>query len=220
MKSRILRWAIATVTLTTPLHAEFRTWTSTEGSKIQAEFVKVENESVTLKLLNGSISTFPESKLSQADQEFIKSSQTTVAAPSASTEKEKPTVPENRKAKWLTRMDKAKQESEETGLPIFVLFTGTTWCPYCIKLEKAVFSEKEFKSYANQHLVLLMLDFGPGGTPNNRRDEKLAKEFGVKGFPTYFLTNSEGKQLASGGYHDGITPSEFAKWVDSNASKS
>lgn len=217
MKKSISSLILATSFLINPLHAEFRNWVNSEGVSIDAELVKVEGDKVTLKLRSGKVSTFPQSKLSMADQDFLKTA-STVKPESASTET-KPVVDSNRKAKWLTKMDKAQEQSKETGLPIFVLFTGTSWCPYCIKLEKAVFSESSFKSFADQNLVLLMLDFGPGGAPNNKKDEKLAKEYGVTGFPTYFLTDSTGKQLAKGGYHDGINPDEFAKWVTGAAPK-
>lgn len=197
--------------LMTPLHAEYRAWSNTEGVKIEAEFVKSEGDKVTLRMRNGRLSTFPVAKLSEADQDFIKSAANAPAAAESA-------VDSNRKARWLTKMDKAKEEAEETGLPILVLFTGSTWCSYCIKLEKEVFAEKEFKEFANQNLVLMMLDF-PAGGGGSRKDEELQKEFGVTGFPRYFLVNAAGDKLASGGYHDGITPKSFAEWVKKSAPK-
>ncbi|QJE95063.1 thioredoxin family protein [Luteolibacter luteus] len=210
MKKSISCLLLAASCLTLPLHAEYRTWVNTEGAKIEAELVKAEGDNVTLRLRSGKVTTFAQSKLSFPDQEFLKSQ---TSKPEAATEEAAPTVAADRKAKWLSKMDKAQEQSKETGLPILVLFTGTSWCPYCIKLEDEVFSKSEFKSFADQNLVLLMLDFGPGGAASSKKDEKLQKEYGVSGFPTYFLTDSSGKQLAKGGYHNGITPDEFAKWA-------
>jgi thioredoxin-related protein len=213
MKSQLagLMWMAAA--LANPLHAEYRTWSNTEGVKIEAELVKADGEDVTLRLRSGKLTTFPKAKLSEADIEFIKTSLNTSAAAAA-----KPAVDPGRKAKWLTKMDKAKEEAKATGLPILVLFTGTTWCPYCIKLEKEVFAEKEFKDFANQNLVLLILDF-PAGGKGGRKEEELQKEFGVKGFPTYFLVNAAGDKLAKGGYNNGISPKSFAEWVKNSAPK-
>lgn len=211
MKTSISSFLLAASFLTLPLHAEYRTWVNAEGVKIEAEFVKAEGDNVTLKLRSGKVTTFAQSKLSPADQEFVKAQASKPEA--TATEEAKPVVASDRKAKWLNKMDKAQEQSKETGLPILVLFTGTSWCPYCIKLEDEVFSKSEFKSFADQNLVLLMLDFGPGGAASSKKDEKLQKEFGVSGFPTYFLTDSSGKQLAKGGYHNGITPDAFAKWA-------
>lgn len=196
-----------------PAFADFRTWTNSTGAKIEAEFVKSEGGNVTLRLRSGKTSTFSETKLSTEDREFLK---TASAAPAAGDAK--PTVADaNRKAKWLTKMDKAKKEAEETGLPILVLFTGTEWCPYCIKLENEVFEKKDFKDFADKSLVLLKLDFPAGGEAKNKADEKLAQEFGVKGFPKYFLTDATGKPHASGGYQNGIDPDKFAAWVKSSS---
>ncbi|MEO5714583.1 MAG: thioredoxin family protein [Luteolibacter sp.] len=213
MRKSFFSLVLAASALITPLHAEFRTWANSGGVSIDAELVSSEGGNVTVRLRSGKLSTFPQSKLSTADQDFIKASKDAKPAET------KPAVESNRKAKWLTKMDKAQEQSAETGLPILVLFTGTSWCPYCIKLEKDVFSQSEFKTFADQNLVLLLLDYGPGGTPNNKKDEKLAKDYGVTGYPTYFLTDATGKQLAKGGFHDGINPGEFSKWVKAAAPK-
>jgi thiol:disulfide interchange protein len=213
MKSQLALWIWMVVALVTPLHAEYRTWTNTAGVKIEAELVKAEGGNVTMRLRNGSLTTFPQAKLSEADIAFIKSAPSSTSTPPA-----KPAVDPGRRAKWLTKMDKAKEEAKETGLPILVLFTGTSWCPYCVKLEKQVFDEKEFKEFANQNLVLLILDF-PAGGGGSRKDEDLQKEFGVTGFPTYFLINAAGDKLARGGYNNGINPKVFADWVKKSAPK-
>jgi thioredoxin-related protein len=110
-------------------------------------------------------------------------------------------------------MDKAQEQSKQTGLPILVRFTGTSGCGYCVKLESAVFSKSEFKSFADQNLVLLKLEYGPRGTAGNKKDELLSKEFRPNGFPSYFLTDSAGTRNARNGYRDGISPASFAEWV-------
>ncbi|OYV03727.1 MAG: hypothetical protein CFE26_20645 [Verrucomicrobiales bacterium VVV1] len=221
MKTSISWLILSASLLILPAHAESRTWTNTEGVAIDAEYVKSDNENVTLRLRSGKVTTFSQSKLSAADQTLIKElkSKEVPAAAAAATPEAKPAVATDRKAKWLTKMDKAQDQAKETGLPILVVFTGTSWCPYCIKLEKEVFSEDAFETFANQNLVLLKLEFGPGGTPSSKKDEALQKEFGVKGFPTYFLTDATGTKLAQGGYHAGINPSVFGEWVKKSAPK-
>lgn len=221
MKKTFCSFLILTAALLAPVHAEFRSWSNTEGVAINAELVKVEGDNVTLRLRNGKLTTFPQSKLSFIDQDFLKEAKDAPAATAtvSTTTQPTPSVDAKRKAKWLTKMDKAQEQAKETGLPILVLFTGTTWCPYCIKLEKEVFAESAFKTFADKSLVLLILDFGPGGATKSKKDEDLRKEFGVSGFPTYFLTNAEGKRLAQGGYHSGINPEQFAAWVNQSATK-
>lgn len=57
------------MTSITSLHA--RTWTSKGGKNIEATFVKLEGEMVTI-LKKGSEYKLPLDKLSEADQEFVK----------------------------------------------------------------------------------------------------------------------------------------------------
>lgn len=190
------------------LNAEYRIWTNSTGATVDADLVKADSENVTLKLRNGKLSTFPQVKLSEIDRAFIKS------LPPPSTDIPQASATSDRKAKWLTKLEKAQEESKLTGLPVLILFTGTSWCSYCVKLEDAVFSQKAFKKYANEKLVLLLLDFGPGGTAKSKDHETLQSEYGVTGFPTYFLIDASGKKLAKGGYSDKINPEVFAEWVN------
>ncbi len=217
MKKPICAFLALTAALLAPLHAEFRTWTNSAGVAVEAEFVKAEGDDITLRLRNGTLAIYPKAKLSFPDRDFVDAIKD--APQSEATEKPSTAVDPKRKAKWLNRMEKAEEQAKETGLPILVLFTGTSWCPYCVKLEKEVFSESAFKTFADQNLVLLKLDYGPGGSPSNKRDEKLKTEYAVTGFPTYFLIDAEGKRLSRGGYNNGIDPAKFAEWVNRSAPK-
>jgi len=170
MKSLRLCLLVSLFICPAALRAEYRNWTNAEGKNVEAELVKVDGDNVTFRLRSGSTTVYAQSKLSEADRDYIAknppsaaSSQAATAGktPSATTA---PTVDANRKAKWQTKMAKAQEEAKKTGLPILVLFTGTSWCPYCIKLEAAVFSKKEFSTFADKNLVLLKLEFGPGGS--------------------------------------------------------
>jgi thioredoxin-related protein len=60
---------------------------------------------------------------------------------------------------WLTDFSVAKKKAKEENKPILALFTGSDWCPWCIKWEKEAFSQPEFKNYARTNLVLLFVDF-------------------------------------------------------------
>jgi len=70
--NRFIIFYIATC-LVTASHA--RMWTSTKGSKIDAEFVRLDDNEVVLKKSNGKELSVKISLLSKADQEFIKKEQ-------------------------------------------------------------------------------------------------------------------------------------------------
>lgn len=214
MKSRTLPLMLAALLPVSAVQAGYRSWTNTEGVKIEAEFVKAEGANVTLRLRNGRTTTFSQDKLSAADVEFIKAAPAEEAKPAATT-----SVPANRKAKWLEKLKAAEMDAQETGLPILLLFTGSKWCGYCIKLEENILSKKEFKEFANQHLVLLKYDFEGPSDPPSRDASEQAKKFNVSGFPSYFLITADGKVLSDRKGADESSPDGFAKWVEKNVKK-
>ncbi len=75
-----------------------------------------------------------------------------------------------------------KARSVETGKPILANFTGSDWCPYCIKLEKEIFTTDEFKAWAKDNVILFEADYPKGKTLPPALEEqnmKLAQEYGV-----------------------------------------
>ena len=68
------------------------------------------------------------------------------------------------------------------------------------------FSQKEFKAYAKDNLVLFLADF-PRNTEQpaalKEKNRELATQYGVRGFPTVLLLDAEGNVLARSGYQRG-----------------
>jgi tetratricopeptide (TPR) repeat protein len=106
---------------------------------------------------------------------------------------------------WLedlaSGLEKAQREKKD-GL---ILFTGSDWCPPCIKLEQEILSRPEFLAEAAQRFVLIKLDF-PRNSPQPEKiaeQNKLwAKEYGVDAFPTLLLVDAAGKPFAVAGFSD------------------
>ena len=107
---------------------------------------------------------------------------------------------------WLTDFNKAKKEAAEKKLPILADFSGSDWCPPCIKLDKEVFSQKEFKAFAKDRVVLFLADF-----PHDKelaadvkaQNEQLRQAYDVERFPTVLLLDAGGKVIARTGYRKG-----------------
>ncbi|MBQ7189885.1 MAG: thioredoxin family protein [Kiritimatiellae bacterium] len=111
-----------------------------------------------------------------------------------------------KKFTWLDSFEAAQKEAEKSKLPIFALFTGSDWCPWCVKLHNEVLESKEFKKYAKENLVLFIADFPQSKKISDkvkRQNQKLAKDYGVRGYPTVLLIDAEGKELARTGYKQG-----------------
>ena len=60
---------------------------------------------------------------------------------------------------WLTDFDAARARSRAENKSLLIDFTGSDWCPPCMRLRKEVFSKPEFTDYAAKNLVLLEVDF-------------------------------------------------------------
>ncbi|MCA9214294.1 MAG: thioredoxin family protein [Planctomycetales bacterium] len=117
-------------------------------------------------------------------------------------------------ANWITSMDEAQKVAAEKRKTILMDFTGSDWCGWCIKLSEEVFNTPEFKSWADEHLVLVELDF-----PNDQskiteegkaHNDQWLKKLKVAGFPTIYLTDHEGRPYAKTGYKEG-GPDEYIK---------
>ena len=107
---------------------------------------------------------------------------------------------------WLTDYDEALSKAKSENKMVLLDFTGSDWCGWCIKLDKEIFSQKEFKSYAAENLILVELDFPrrkkiPRET--QEQNKELQMKYGIRGFPTIIVLNSEGKKVGQLGYMAG-----------------
>ena len=107
---------------------------------------------------------------------------------------------------WLTDHAKALEKAKAENKPVVMDFTGSDWCGWCIKLDKEVFDTPSFQAYAQKNLVLLKLDFPRKRSipaSEKKQNEELAAKYGIRGFPTIVVLNSEGTQVGQLGYRPG-----------------
>ena len=120
---------------------------------------------------------------------------------------------------WHTDVNKAIELSVKTNKPLFFFFTGSDWCGWCIRLQKAVFSKPEFEKWANESVILVELDF-PRRTKISedlqKQNREIANMFGVRGYPTIWLVNpkteNEKTNLVRLGTL-GASPLEVKSWI-------
>lgn len=101
-----------------------------------------------------------------------------------------------------TALEKAKQENKA----VLVNFTGSDWCIWCKRLSDEVFTQSEFKTFADKNLILVMIDFPRDkeqSAETKMYNNQLATQYGVKGFPTILLFNSSGNLVLTTGYLPG-----------------
>ena len=115
---------------------------------------------------------------------------------------------------WTMDFDAAKALAGETGLPLLLNFTGSDWCGWCRLMDRQVFSQETWKTYAKEHFVLVWLDF-----PQNKalvpeafaeRNNRLLQEFEIGGFPTFILLDPDGQtRLGQAGASRDVNPERF-----------
>jgi protein disulfide-isomerase len=91
------------------------------------------------------------------------------------------------------------QSAKTANKPVVLEFTGSDWCPPCKMMQAEVFSKDAFKTFADDQVVFVKLDF-----PRQRaqtddvkaRNRALAEQFEIEGFPTLLVLSPEGTELA------------------------
>jgi thioredoxin-related protein len=103
--------------------------------------------------------------------------------------------------KWMTDLDKAKQEATTADKAILLYFSGSDWCSSCMRMKKEFISHPDFVQYATEKLVLVNADF-----PRNKANQlekaqadknaALAEKYDPKGvFPMLILMDKNGKVM-------------------------
>lgn len=108
--------------------------------------------------------------------------------------------------KWQTDFKKAQQEAKANNKLLLVDFTGSDWCGWCIKLNREVFSQPEFKEYASKNLILLAIDFPRRKEQSvalKKQNVQMAEEYQIQGFPTIIVLNGDGRKIGELSYMEG-----------------
>lgn len=109
---------------------------------------------------------------------------------------------------WFADFDKAVEEAKKQKKDLFVDFTGSDWCGWCIKLHDEVFKHESFLTGAQKNFVLVALDFPnaeeiKAKVPNPKRNQELSEKYGIQGFPTILMMTADGEVFAKSGYQPG-----------------
>lgn len=119
---------------------------------------------------------------------------------------------------WTTDFAAAKKQAIESKEDLLIDFSGSDWCPLCIKLDQEVFTKDSFKAGVKGKFVLVTLDF-----PNDKskmsaatlqQNAALRVAYGnIVQFPMVLLCDPEGKPYAATTYQEG-GPEAYLKHLD------
>lgn len=123
----------------------------------------------------------------------------------------RPPVPARKPAEfdgWLHDLEQAKRQAAQEQKDILILFDGSDWCGWSIRLAREVLFKDEFRRRAAQTFVLVLVDFPYGPAAKARvedpaRNERLQAHFRVDGYPHVVLVDAAGRPYARTGYQEG-----------------
>ena len=106
---------------------------------------------------------------------------------------------------WQTDFTQASQQAAQQHKYMLLDFTGSDWCPWCIKMDKEVFSQSQFSDFALKNLILVKLDF-PRKTAQSSAEKnqtRFGREIRYRGVPDQHSPRSERQRSSSPG---GLSP--------------
>ena len=108
---------------------------------------------------------------------------------------------------WSTDFNQALTQARADGKMVLLDFTGSDWCPWCIKFDHEVLETDQFAAYARNKLELVLVDFPRTRPPSDalkQANRRSARKYNVTGYPTFVLVNYAGNELGrQAGYAPG-----------------
>ena len=117
---------------------------------------------------------------------------------------------------WDENFAQAQKDAEKNGKLILLAFSGSDWCPWCIKMADEIYSDKKFIQQAKQKFTLLLID--------NPRDQsilskkalkqnpQLREKYAIRGYPCTVIVRPSGEEVKRfGGYQPGGVEKFLAK---------
>ncbi|MBT3636193.1 MAG: redoxin family protein [Opitutae bacterium] len=224
MKTSLFLTSLALL-FSSSLSAEMRTWTSSAGSKIEAELVEYSNRVVVLRSADGRRISLPINKLAPADQVMVtkwhaENSTSTGGFASASKQQAvkaqlKPGLAEMLPEQLLDSSGKKISRNELAGKTVGFYFSAH-WCPPCRAFTPSLvkFRDSNKKDF---EVVFVSSDKSPDAqmeymketnmkwyTLPHRSSEgnALSQKFGVRGIPALIIVSPDGETITKNGRGD------------------
>lgn len=108
---------------------------------------------------------------------------------------------------FTDELDIALERAKTDRRHVLVVFSGSDWCVWCRKLEREVLSTEVFRKGATNAYELVYIDnprdrevLSEHGRKNN---ERITREYGVRGFPAVLVLDGKGRKVTEIGYVEG-----------------
>lgn len=118
---------------------------------------------------------------------------------------------------WKTDYAEALKTAAAEKKMVLLDFTGSDWCPPCKMLHSEILTQDAFNEFADEKLVLVELDY-PNAKPQSdelkKQNAELAETYGIEGYPTLIVLDSDGKEVKREVGLAWRTPKELISWIE------
>lgn len=101
--------------------------------------------------------------------------------------------------RWTMDYEAALKVAGEQNLPVLMMFTGSDWCPYCRDITQKVLATPEWQAWVSDKMLQVYVDFPRNEAlvpaPFRQRNQELQSRYGVEGFPSFIVLDSDGRML-------------------------
>jgi protein disulfide-isomerase len=112
---------------------------------------------------------------------------------------------------WSTDFDKALASAKSDSVPLYVYFTGSSWCIWCKKMDREIHNQDAFRQKTVGKLLFVKIDL-PAGTQPSEGVKNLIEKYKVNGVPTVVILSPSGDELGRFRYQQ-MPPEEYADAV-------
>ncbi len=99
---------------------------------------------------------------------------------------------------WFTNYTSATVAAAKENKPVLLFFHGSDWCPPCIKMQREVFADSSFISFAKSKLIFLDIDFRRKprlSAAQLKHNQAVKKQFGLpddftQGYPQIIIIDA------------------------------
>ncbi len=123
---------------------------------------------------------------------------------------------------WRTDYEQARNDAVRDDQFVLLNFTGSDWCQPCMMLDREIFSEEWFAQFVEGRAALVKLDFPrhkEQSDAERERNEALAREYQIEGFPSIIILDPEGDEVArQTGFQPGAAD-DYRDWLQGAMSR-
>jgi serine/threonine-protein kinase len=115
---------------------------------------------------------------------------------------------------WVLDMEQARAQAAAEKKDLFIYFTGSDWCPWCVLFERTIISSRDFIEEVPKHFVMVELD-SPQTKPkpaNFAEIQELTRRWQIESVPTVILADAQGKPFAR--FRNDPTEEARAKYIE------